>query len=77
MRTAIHSLAELPIIIDDLTAKYAWQETIESAEQYNLSQYDASYLELALRFGVPIATFDQQLIEAAKKRNISVISNSL
>lgn len=37
------------------------------ARSYGLTAYDAMYLELALRRGVPLATFDQKLAEAARK----------
>ncbi len=59
MRRVIYSLNELPIIIDDLTVIYAWQKTIELADSHNLSLYDASYLELALHFNLPLTTFDK------------------
>lgn len=35
------------------------------AEQYRLTAYDAAYLELALRVGVPLATLDGDLRRAA------------
>jgi predicted nucleic acid-binding protein len=73
-RSALHTLDELPIIIDTLTSHHAWQETIELAESYGLSLYDASYLELALRMNIPIATFDRQLKQAAHKRNVIIIN---
>jgi len=72
--SAIYSLNELPIITDSLTSKNAWQETMELAKYYNLSLYDASYLELAQRLNIPIATFDKQLKIAAKKKNITMIT---
>jgi predicted nucleic acid-binding protein len=37
------------------------------ARAHRLSAYDAMYLELALRRGVPLATFDPKLAEAARK----------
>jgi predicted nucleic acid-binding protein len=33
---------------------------------YGLTSYDAAYLELAYRLGVPLATEDLDLIKAAK-----------
>ena len=35
------------------------------ARQYNLTMYDAMYLELALRQGLPLATLDRRLAQAA------------
>lgn len=73
-RSALYTLDELPIIVDALTPYHAWQETIELAESYDLSLYDASYLELALRMNIPIATFDKQLKHAAHKRNVIIVN---
>ncbi|MBI5583385.1 MAG: type II toxin-antitoxin system VapC family toxin [Deltaproteobacteria bacterium] len=39
----------------------------ELALAYSLTAYDAAYLELALRKGFPLATFDQRLKPAARK----------
>jgi len=70
---ALRILNELPIIIDDLTSKYAWQDTIELAEKYSLSLYDACYLELSLRYSLPLATFDNQLKKAANLAGVKLI----
>jgi len=37
------------------------------ARQFNLSAYDATYLELALRLGAPLACIDGGLKQAARK----------
>ena len=72
--SALYSLNILPIITDDLTSKCAWRETMELAKYHSLSLYDASYLELAQRLNLPIATFDKQLQIAASKNSIVVIN---
>lgn len=69
---ALHILSELPIAIDVLTPDYAWLETMELAEQYNLSLYDASYLELSLRRSLPLATFDNSLKQAAQAAGVMI-----
>ena len=40
------------------------------ARRYRLSAYDASYLELALRVGLPLATLDADLAKAARKAGV-------
>lgn len=60
-------LAELDIQPDRDTHDHALGDTLGLAQQYGLSSYDASYLELALRKGLPVATVDQDLAEAARK----------
>jgi predicted nucleic acid-binding protein len=58
-------LKSLPITTDDETAARAWQETVQLARSHNLSVYDAAYLELAMRRGLPLATLDEDLEAAA------------
>lgn len=40
-------------------------EIVALARKHQLSTYDASYLDLALRKGLPLATQDKALIRAA------------
>lgn len=40
---------------------------LQVAERYSLTAYDAAYLWLAAELEVPLATFDDQLFEAATK----------
>src|SRR5262245_58506524 len=52
-------LAALPITVDEQTDGRAFGDTLSLARAHNLSVYDAAYLELALRRGLPIATLDK------------------
>ena len=47
-----------------------YRGTLQLARRYKLSAYDASYLELALRLGMPLATLDEDLKKAAKKAGV-------
>jgi predicted nucleic acid-binding protein len=67
---AVYTLSELPINVDPMTSHHAWQETMELAERYKLTLYDAAYLELALRRSLPLATLDKSLKSAADKAGI-------
>lgn len=58
-------LQQLPIHVDDETVSRAWTDTLHLARAHGLTSYDASYLELALRLGAPLATFDAKLKAAA------------
>lgn len=62
----ISLLQSLPIRVDTETSWRAWADTLHVARTHALSSYDASYLELALRRGVPLATLDERLKDAAK-----------
>lgn len=66
-------LQELPIKIDDETASRSWTTTAHLAEQHRLTAYDATYLELAMRRGVPLATSDTALIAAAKVAGVQLL----
>jgi predicted nucleic acid-binding protein len=49
------------------------KELLALARAYNLSSYDASYLYLAMRKGLPIATLDNKLIEAARSIEVPIL----
>ena len=59
-------LAALPITVDEETKAHAFGNTLSLAREHNLSAYDAAYLELALRRGLPLATLDDKLKAAAQ-----------
>jgi predicted nucleic acid-binding protein len=54
-------LQMLPIRVDDETAARAWSDILHVARSYDLSAYDASYLELAIRLGLPLASLDDKV----------------
>lgn len=51
-------------------AKNDEAKTLDLAERHNLTVYDASYLETAIRHKAKLATFDQKLATAAEKEKI-------
>ena len=65
-------LENLPITVDTLTANKVFGHTISLAKAYRLSSYDAAYLELALREGLPLASLDKDLLKAAKRSDIEI-----
>ena len=62
---ALEILSELPIQIDERTAALAFGATAALAATQDLTVYDACYLELALRLGLPLASIDKELRQAA------------
>jgi predicted nucleic acid-binding protein len=64
-------LGSLPIVVDDETTARAWSDTVNLARSHNLSAYDACYLELALRLGLPLATLDTKLKAAATTAGVA------
>ncbi len=65
-------LEGMEIEVDLATSLHALSETLQIARRYNLSSYDASYLELALRQGAPLATLDSDLLKAARKAGVKI-----
>jgi predicted nucleic acid-binding protein len=55
---------------DSATFTQALTDTLQLARRYRLSSYDASYLELALRAALPLATLDEDLRRAAQKAGV-------
>ena len=69
----IELLRRLPITTDDETAGRALRDTLALAREHKLTTYDASYLELATRCGLPLATRDRELQEAAGRMGVEII----
>lgn len=57
----LYDLQCLPIYTDSLPDGEIRQRIFDLAKEHNLSYYDASYLELAHRYNLPLKTFDEQL----------------
>lgn len=70
---ALQMLADLPITLDQQTHKHAWTTALDLAEANQLTLYDATYLELALRCSLPFASLDKRLAQAAQKMGISLL----
>jgi predicted nucleic acid-binding protein len=60
-------LAPLPIRVQAMAHERARQEVLALARTEGLTTYDAAYLELAMREGLPLATLDGQLRQAAAR----------
>jgi predicted nucleic acid-binding protein len=59
-----------PIRVDDETAPRAWSDILRVARTYGLSAYDAAYLELAIRLGLPLASLDDKLTATAASAGV-------
>ena len=67
-------LGTLPIVIDEETDARAWSDTLGLARAQNLSAYDAAYLEVAMRRGLPLASLDEKLKAAAAGVDVGLYS---
>ncbi len=70
---ALEDLALLPIALDPETVGQAWGATARLAARHRLTLYDAAYLELALRRGLPLATLDRELRAAASLEGVILL----
>ena len=66
-------LGALLIETDYETIPRAWRETLILARTHRLTVYDACYLELALRRGLPLATLDKELAVAGREVGVEVL----
>ena len=64
---SLETLNALAIIVDASSLSHVLMKIPALAQEHQLTAYDAAYLELALRMGVPLATADAQIIKAANK----------
>jgi predicted nucleic acid-binding protein len=65
VRATLADLALWPVKTDRETDRRAWSDTLRLAREHRLTLYDAAYLELAVRRGLPLATLDRDLGRAA------------
>ena len=65
-------LSQLPIIVEYERTGRMMNNLLTLARSNQLSSYDASYLDLSMRKGLPIATIDTRLIEAARKTDVPI-----
>ena len=65
-------LSALPIEIDVLSVSRTWGASLELARTHHLSLYDATYLDLAARLRIPLATPDRALRNSAIAAGVDV-----
>lgn len=65
------AMKSLGVVIDDGRSERWIDEIIQLGRDHGLSAYDACYLELAIRLGLPIATLDEALLQAAIATGVS------
>ena len=70
---ALDDLNQLIIEIDLETQDHAWGACLRLADLHNLTTYDASYLELAQRRRLPLATLDRRLAAAAREAGVPTL----
>ena len=67
-------LTALPVEVDRADGRTLMPTVIRLARAQRLSAYDASYLELAIRTGLPLATYDGTLRSAAEQLGVAIFA---
>jgi len=73
---SLAALGGIPITVEPLDHLRALSSVPPLTQKYNLTFYDAMYLELAMRLALPLATFDSELVRAARSANVRLWSGS-
>ena len=68
-------LEKLPITVDTSSICAISERILSLGRDHGLSSYDAAYLELAMREGIPLATGDERLRQAMKVLGIAEFSS--
>ncbi|MCP4643189.1 MAG: type II toxin-antitoxin system VapC family toxin [bacterium] len=66
-------VSSLPLLVEQKSPERMLTDIIALARDLRLSTYDASYLDLAMRSGLPIATQDRLLTKAARKCGVPLL----
>ena len=70
----ISLLSRLPIVVENEHPERLLRDLLGLARAQRLSSYDASYLDLAMKNGFPLATLDKKLRKAAASVKVAILS---
>jgi predicted nucleic acid-binding protein len=70
---AVRLMAALPVEVVPTGLEHALGDVLSIARAAGLSTYDAAYLDLALRRGLPLATADEFLARAAEATGVELV----
>jgi predicted nucleic acid-binding protein len=69
----LRRIAGPPISVEPIEPGRAFEQILSVARQQSLTEYDAAYLELALRTGLPLATLDDKVKQAARLVGVGLL----
>ncbi len=73
MNRLVRELRALPVEVDVTSTEESLNETLILARKYELTTYDASYIELAKRRDMPLATLNAKLRKACLSAKITLL----
>jgi len=71
--TALARLSALAIDVDAESDTQVWTTTLNLADRFRLTAYDAVYLELAQRRQLPLASLDEELRRAGAALGVTLL----
>lgn len=63
----------LPLALDQRSPSHIERDVVPLCWKHELTTYDAAYLELSLRLGLPLASIDKALVRAARAEGVTVL----
>jgi predicted nucleic acid-binding protein len=69
-------LLRQPLTIDRTASDRALSAIRSLADRHNLTAYDATYLDLAIRAALPLATLDDHLARAAREAGVPLVETT-
>jgi predicted nucleic acid-binding protein len=69
----LNNLDSLGVTVEPTDSSLVFNDVYELARQHTLTAYDAAYLELAIRKGLPLASLDEPLKKAALASGVKLI----
>ena len=66
-------ICALPITVEPSRLERSLGPVLSLARAHGLSSYDAAYIELAMREGLPLATLDERLRARARRVGVSAL----
>lgn len=72
VRQGLEDILALPVSVEMSEPARVFREILPLARRHGLSVYDATYLDLAARLGLPLATLDDNLAKAARKIGVDL-----
>ena len=69
----LERLRGLPIVVEDLVLTRVFENTFLQAQSSQVTSYDGSYLELAMRKHLPLASLDEPLQKAAEALGVEIV----
>ena len=73
VKQAIQHCLDLSIEVREIPLSVSLGSVMDLARRQRLTAYDATYLDLAMREGLPLATQDDALIQAAGRVGVALV----